>query len=147
MQEAKGAHGATLQSDRMANATRVPLAIAGAFIIAISAIALSGEPLPGTSLPMSNWLLASYLWVLALLELSPWPFLTGARRGSRLLTKLAAVAIFVCLVFQIGVDRKLGGPIGIFAVAPMIAAYVFRLVLALNGIQLWKATRNRGDRP
>lgn len=100
----------------------------------------------GFSPEVSVWLLASYFWALAVIELSPWPYLGGGDGKRGVIRKLVAVLSLATMLHFFIVDAKLGQPIGILAIAPVLSVDLLRLLLSLKGVELWKPRQGGGPR-
>lgn len=118
------------------------LIVFGLMANVIAVVALSAAPAFGISPEMSVWVLASYFWFLALVELSPWLFLgrDGGKHG--IIGKLVAAVTLATMLHYFIVDAKLGSPIGVLAIVPGLSVYLLRLLLVLKGVELWKPKRS-----
>lgn len=110
-------------------------------VVIVSAVGIDSslaKPLVGISTQISVWLLASYFWLVALIELSPWPLLYKASGRPGYVEKAIAFGSLLALLLFYTVDQRAGQPIGLFAIIPALASFLLRLFLGLKGIELWK---------
>ncbi|OYX49360.1 MAG: hypothetical protein B7Y90_08130 [Alphaproteobacteria bacterium 32-64-14] len=122
------------------------LLVFGLMANVIAVAALSAMPAFGISPETSVWVLASYFWFLALVELSPWPYLGRDDGKHGIIGKLVAAVTLAAMLHYFIVDAKLGHPIGVLAIVPGLSVYLLRLLLRLKGVELWKPRRSDSPR-